>query len=325
MSRALMLHEDAPRARVVELEDNQLPDLPVTVDIERSGLNYKDALAITGRGKIVRELPFVPGIDLTGRVVSSESPDHQVGDEVILTGWGVGERHWGGLAERMRVKPEWLVARPEGMSAEQAMAFGTAGLTAMLCVMRLEEAGLTPQQGPVIVTGATGGVGSWAVQMLAELGFEVHAVSGKAEQRNWLMSLGAYEVHLRSDFEAKGRPLEKSRWAGAVDTAGGQVLANLLAQMHYDGKVAAVGLAAGADLPTSVMPFILRGVSLLGVDSVMINAQRRQQVWQRLASLPANLHSRMQLETVGLDALAERAEAMLDGTISGRVLLDPSL
>ncbi|WP_158774849.1 MDR family oxidoreductase [Cobetia sp. L2A1] len=324
MSRALMLHEDAPRARVIELEDTQLPDLPVTVAIERSGLNYKDALAITGRGKIVRELPFVPGIDLAGRVVASDSSDYQVGDEVILTGWGVGERHWGGLAERMRVKPEWLVARPEGMSAEQAMAFGTAGLTAMLCVMRLEEAGLTPEQGPVLVTGATGGVGSWAVQMLAQQGFEVHAVSGKAEQREWLMSLGAHEVHQRSDFEAKGRALEKSRWAGAVDTAGGQVLANVLAQMHYDGKVAAVGLAAGADLPTSVMPFILRGVSLLGVDSVMINAQRRQQVWQRLAALPATMHSRMQLETVGLNDLAERAEAMLDGTTSGRVLLDPS-
>ncbi|HAR09433.1 MAG TPA: oxidoreductase, partial [Cobetia sp.] len=217
-----------------------------------------------------------------------------------------------------------LVKRPANLSAEQAMAFGTAGLTAMLCVMRLEEAGLTPEQGPVIVTGATGGVGSWAVQMLAGQGFEVHAVSGKAEQREWLESLGASEVHLRSDFEDKGRPLEKSRWAGAVDTAGGQVLANLLAQMNYDGKVAAVGLAAGADLPTSVMPFILRGVSLLGVDSVMINAERRQKVWQRLADLPDEMHTQMQLETVGLEGLAERAEAMIDGRVSGRVLLDPT-
>ncbi|NVN57127.1 oxidoreductase [bacterium Scap17] len=324
MSRALMLHDETPRARVVELSDDQLPDLPVTVAIERSGLNYKDALAITGRGKIVRELPFVPGIDFAGRVEASDSPDYQPGDEVLLTGWGVGERHWGGLAERMRVKPEWLVKRPANLSAEQAMAFGTAGLTAMLCVMRLEEAGLTPEQGPVIVTGATGGVGSWAVQMLAKQGFEVHAVSGKAEQREWLESLGASEVHLRSDFEDKGRPLEKSRWAGAVDTAGGQVLANLLAQMNYDGKVAAVGLAAGADLPTSVMPFILRGVSLLGVDSVMINAERRRKVWQRLADLPDEMHAQMQLETVGLDGLAERAEAMIDGRVSGRVLLDPT-
>lgn len=322
MPRALMLYEDEPRCRVVELENADLPHRDVSVEIEYSDLNYKDAMAVIGKGKIVRDYPMVPGIDFAGTVRESHHEQFAPGDRVILTGWGVGERHWGGYAETMNVDAEWLVPCPEPLTTRKAMLLGTAGLTAMLCVVRLEEAGL-PQGAPVLVTGASGGVGSWAVSILHHLGYEVHAVTGKAEQREWLETLGAREVHDRAEFEGTPRPLDKGRWAGAVDTVGGQTLANVLTQMEYHGLVAAVGLAAGVELPTTVMPFILRGVSLLGTDSVMLPFERRRAAWQRLAALPSGLFERMAVDEISLDEIESRAEAMLAGKVHGRVLIDP--
>ncbi|MHB0776168.1 MDR family oxidoreductase [Halomonas sp. WWR20] len=322
MPRVLKLVDDTPRARVETLDIGELPNRSVCVDIEYSDLNYKDALAVTGKGKIVRELPFVPGIDFAGTVRVSEDERYGPGDKVILTGWGVGERYWGGYADTMTVDADWLVPCPSPLTTRQTMLLGTAGLTAMLCVMRLQDAGLTPGDGPVLVTGASGGVGSWAVQMLAHAGFEVHAVTGKPAQGEWLTSLGAHTLHARADFEGDGKPLDKGRWAGAVDTAGGQVLANVLAQMDYHGRVAAVGLAGGTQLPTTVLPFILRGVSLLGTDSVMIPFEKRRAAWQRIAALPNALFTRMAVEEIGLEDIAQRANAMLRGETHGRVLIN---
>lgn len=321
MSRALMLHDDVPRARLTTLADTDLPTRDVLVEIDYSDLNYKDALAVTGKGKVVRELPFVPGIDFAGTVRESRDERYRAGERVLLTGWGVGERYWGGYAEAMRVDGDWLVPCPEPLSSRKAMLLGTAGLTAMLCILRLEEAGL-PAGAEVLVTGASGGVGSWTLAILDHLGYAPHAVSGKSEQRDWLEALGAREVHSRADFEGLPRPLEKGRWTGAVDTVGGTTLANLLAHMDYDGRVAAVGLAGGIELPTTVMPFILRGVSLLGTDSVMIPFERRRAAWQRLASLPSGLFERMAVDEIGLEQIAERAATMLEGKIHGRVLID---
>lgn len=322
MPRALMLNEEEPRCRVVELDDTDLPNRDVSVEIDYSDLNYKDAMAVSGKGKIVRDYPMVPGIDFAGTVRESHHEQFAPGDRVILTGWGVGERHWGGYAETMNVDAEWLVPCPEPLTTRKAMLLGTAGLTAMLCVVRLEEAGLPPGA-KVLVTGATGGVGSWAVSILNHLGYEVHAVTGKAEQRDWLETLGAHEVHERAELEGQARPLEQSRWTGAVDTVGGQTLANVLAQMTYHGRVAAVGLAAGVELPTTVLPFILRGVSLLGTDSVMIPFEQRRAAWQRLAALPGGLFERMAVDEIGLEEIESRAEAMLAGQARGRVLIDP--
>lgn len=322
MPRVLILKDENPRSRVERIDDDQLPQREVSVDIDYSDLNYKDALAVSGTGKIVREYPFVPGIDLAGSVRESSDERYRPGDKVILTGWGVGERYWGGFAEAMNVDAQWLVPCPETMTTQRAMLLGTAGLTAMLCVIRLEEAGLPPGS-PIVVTGATGGVGSWAVQMLADLGHEVHAVTGKPDQSQWLKELGAYDIHDRTEFEGEPRALEKGHWAGAVDTVGGQVLTNVLARMDYNGRVAAVGLAGGIELPTTVMPFILRGVSLLGTDSVMIPFEQRRAAWQRLAELPDALFANMQYEEIGLELIAERAEAMLNGDIHGRLLIDP--
>ncbi|MCK2045626.1 MDR family oxidoreductase [Chromohalobacter moromii] len=323
MPRALMVHDDTPRARLETLDESQLPERTVRVAIDYSDLNYKDAMAVTGQGKIVRDYPLVPGIDFAGTVTDSTDTRFAADDRVILTGWGVGERHWGGFAEAMRVDADWLVPCPQPLSTRQAMLFGTAGLTAMLSVMRLKEAGLGPGDGPVVVTGASGGVGSWAVSILAHEGFEVHAITGKPEQNAWLEALGAHAILPRADFEARGRPLESTQWAGAVDTVGGQILANLLAQMNYSGKVAAVGLAGDAALPTTVMPFILRGVSLLGVDSVYIPFDRRRAAWQRIAALPNALLSHMHVEEIGLEDVTDHAQAMLEGRTHGRVLIDP--
>lgn len=322
MPRVLMLSETEPRCRIEEIAHDQLPERSVRVDIEYSDLNYKDALAITGQGKIVRDYPLVPGIDFAGTVRESRDERYVPGDRVILTGWGVGERYWGGYADTMNVDADWLVPCPEPLSTRNAMLLGTAGLTAMLSVIRLEQAGL-PAGGKVLVTGATGGVGSWAVQMLAHLDYQVHAVSGKPEHSEWLKQLGATEVLPRSDFEAPSRALEKGVWAGAVDSVGGQMLANILAQMEYHGRVAAVGLAGGVELPTTVMPFILRGVSLLGTDSVMIPFAQRRTAWQRLAALPSGLFSKMHVEEIGLERIAEQADAMLNGKTRGRVLVNP--
>jgi acrylyl-CoA reductase (NADPH) len=285
-------------------------------------LNYKDALAITGAGKIVREFPFVPGIDLAGTVAHSADPRFKPGDEVVLTGWGVGERHWGGLATRARLRADWLLPRPEGLSLEETMAVGTAGFTAMLCVLALEEQGVAPERGEVVVTGAAGGVGSIAIALLARAGFKVVAASGRAELAGYLKELGAAEVMGREVFSHGTKaPLDSARWAGAVDSAGGQVLANLLKAMRQGGTVAACGLAAGPVLETTVFPFILRGVRLIGVDSSQHPAEHRPAVWARLArDLDRGLLARLS-RTVTLSEVPAIAPQFLKGAVQGRVVV----
>lgn len=327
MNKALVLEQEEKKtlAGVRTLDISELPEGDVLVNIEYSSLNYKDALAVTGAGKIVHQFPMVPGIDLAGTVAESASPDYKTGDAVVLTGWSVGEKYWGGYAQQMRLQSKWLVPLADGLTAKQAMTIGTAGLTSMLCVMRLQESGLKPEQGPVLVTGATGGVGSLAVALLAKNGFKVVAVSGKADSTDYLKKLGASEVLPRSEFEEKARPLDKSRWAGAVDTVGGDILAKVLSEMNYDGRVATVGLASSFALNTTVMPFILRGVDLLGVDSVMIPFERRVQAWKRLAEeLPQEIMDQVS-EEVSLEQLPERAQNMIEGKVKGRILVNPNL
>lgn len=292
----------------------------VLVDVDWSSLNYKDALAITGKGKIIRNFPMVPGIDFAGVVRRSDDANFNPGQEVVLTGWGVGENHWGGFAEQARVKSEWLVALPKGLSGRQAMILGTAGLTAMLCVMSLEEAGVTPGSGEVVVTGASGGVGSTAVAILHALGYQVAAVTGRESTHDYLLKLGATRIVPRSEF-TQARPLEKQVWAGAVDTVGSGVLAKVLAQMNYSGCVAACGLAGGFDLPTTVMPFILRNVRLQGVDSVNVPLNRRVSAWERLADvLPESFYHDATTE-ITLGQAPQVAEALLNNAIQGRSLV----
>jgi len=320
--QALVLeqNEGQTHAEVKTVEMSALPAGNVTVEINYSGLNYKDALAITGKGKIIRQFPMVPGIDFAGKVYSSEDSRYHVGQHVLLTGWGVGENHWGGLAKQARVNADWLVPMPEGLDARKAMIIGTAGFTAMLCVMALEEAGVTPQSGEVIVTGASGGVGSTAVALLHQLGYQVVAVSGRTSTHDYLTKLGAGRILDRAAF-AESRALEKQTWAGAIDTVGGQVLATLLAQMNYGGCVAACGLAGGASLPTTVMPFILRNVRLQGVDSVMAPAARRFVAWGRLArELPESFYQQAATE-ITLAQAPEYASAIMNNAIQGRTLV----
>lgn len=321
--QALVLEQSEGKtvAAVKSISADSLPQGDVKVDIDWSGINYKDALAITGKGKIIRQFPMVPGIDFAGKVHTSSDPRFHSGQQVLLTGWGVGENHWGGLAEQARVKADWLVPMPEGMDGRQAMIIGTAGFTAMLCVMALEEGGVTPQSGEILVTGASGGVGSTAIALLSALGFHVVAVSGRESTHDYLHQLGAREVLPRSAFSAVARPLEKQRWAGAVDTAGDQVLASVLAQMSYNGVVAACGLAGGIALPGSVMPFILRNVRLQGVDSVMTPAPRRREAWKRLLKvLPASFYQQATTE-VPLSEAAITAVKLLNNEITGRTLV----
>lgn len=303
-----------------KVEESMLPEGDVTVEIDYSSLNYKDALAITGKGKIIRQFPMIPGIDFAGRVCKSEDPRFHCGQEVVLTGWGVGETHWGGLSELARVKGDWLVAQPAGLDSRKAMIIGTAGLTAMLCVMALEDAGITPQSGEVLVTGASGGVGSTAVALLHQLGYTVVAVSGRESTHDYLRQLGASRILERSNF-SDARPLERQLWAGAVDTVGDKMLAKVLAQMQYGGCVAACGLAGGFALPTTVMPFILRNIRLQGVDSVMTPLARRQAAWERLAlALPEHFYTTATTE-IGLDKVAEWAMAIIENRIKGRTLV----
>ncbi|WP_304034635.1 MDR family oxidoreductase [Corynebacterium glyciniphilum] len=310
------------RATLQELDEQQLPDGDVTVRVSHSGMNYKDALAITGSGTIVRSFPMVPGIDLAGEVEHSDNPDYQVGDKVLLNGWGVGEKHWGGMAQKARVNGDWLVPLPENFTPAQAMSIGTAGYTAMLCVMALERHGVTPEQGEIAVTGASGGVGSVAVTLLAKLGYTVVAVTGRPEEDRYLEDLGATEILGRSGFADAGKPLQKARWAGAVDVAGSHTLANVLAGTKYRGVVTACGLAAGMDLPASVAPFILRGVTLAGIDSVMCPREDRLEAWRRLGEDldPAKLD--MITAEVGLDEAVPTAQKLLDGNVRGRVVVD---
>jgi len=321
MFRALVVDE-GQQVSVQELGADRLPEGDVTVTVEYSTVNYKDGLAIVHGKPVIRSYPMVPGIDLAGTVSASEDPRYGVGDRVVLNGWGVGEAHWGGFAGMARVKGDWLVPLPDAFSTEQAMAIGTAGYTAMLTVMALESNGLTPDAGDVLVTGAAGGVGSVAIALLAKLGFRVIALTGRPEEADYLTSLGAAGIIERSELTEPGRALGAERWAGAVDTVGSQILANVLASTSYGGVVAACGLAAGADLPASVMPFIIRGVTLAGVDSVMAPTPVRLAAWERLATdlEPTTLSSIV--STIGLEQLPQAAADILAGAVRGRLVVD---
>jgi len=329
MFKALLLEKDEAgfRAGVTQLDESRLPaadTADVLVAPEFSTLNYKDGLALTNKSPVVRVWPMVPGIDGAGTVLESTSPDWQAGDRFVHNGWGVGETHWGCLAERARLKSNWLVKLPAAFTARQAMAIGTAGYTAMLCVMALERHGLQATgatAGEVLVTGATGGVGSVAVALLAKLGHKVVAATGKAAEADYLKALGAADVIDRATLSAPGKPFQKERWAAVVDAVGSHTLANALAQTRYGGAVAACGLAQGMDLPTTVMPFILRNVALLGVDSVMAPLALRQQAWDRLArDLDPALLETMTSE-VGLDGAVEAAQRLMAGTVRGRIVV----
>lgn len=324
MFKAILIEKDDQgyRAGLTELDDSALPEGDVTVRVAYSTLNYKDGLAITGRSPVVRKFPMVPGVDLVGTVEHSSHPDYQVGDAVVLNGWGVGETHWGGLAQRARLKGDWLVPLPAAFTPWQAMAIATAGYTAMLCVMALERHGVTPAQGEVLVTGAAGGVGSFAVSLLAKLGYSVAAVTGRPQEADYLKGLGATTVLDRAEFTAPGKPLAKERWAGAVDTVGSHTLANVCAQMKYRGTVAACGLAGGMDFPSTVAPFILRGVTLAGVDSVMCPRPDRLQAWQRLATDLEVSHLDAITRTIGLAEALDVAPQLLAGQVRGRVVVD---
>ena len=324
MFKAIHLTREADRfdARVADLDESALPEGDVTVRVEHSTVNYKDALAITNRSPVVRKWPMVAGIDGAGVVEASTHPAWKPGDRVILNGWGVGETHWGGLAQKARLKGEWLVPLPGAFTSRQAMAIGTAGYTASLCVDALLAWGVRPEQGEVLVTGATGGVGSVAVALLAKAGFSVAAATGKASEADYLKRLGATTVIDRAELAAPGKPLQKERWAGVVDSVGSHTLVNACAQTRYGGAVAACGLAQGADFPATVMPFILRGVSLLGIDSVMAPKPRRIAAYERLAR---------DLDVASLDVIAREvslAEAipaaaeLLAGKVRGRIVVD---
>jgi acrylyl-CoA reductase (NADPH) len=323
--RALVLHEEGGKVmpRIEAVDEGRLPPGEVTVAVECSTLNYKDGMILQGLGRLVRSYPHVPGIDFAGAVERSESPEFKPGDPVILTGWRVGEAQWGGYAERARVKASYLVPRPEGLSARQAMAIGTAGFTAMLAVIALERHGLRPGAGDVLVTGAAGGVGSVAVALLSQLGYRVVASTGRPEQRAYLTELGAADLVERAALAAKpSRPLDNERWAGAVDAVGGTTLASILTQLKYRASVAACGLAGGSDLPATVIPFLLRGVNLLGIDSVMCPREERIEAWQRMArDLPLDKLDRM-TEMVALSALPKLAPMILAGTVRGRIVVD---
>lgn len=324
MFKALVLTQldKQTQADVKLLPESDLPEGDVLVEVSYSSLNYKDGLAITGLGKIIREFPMVPGIDFAGVVSESADPRFQAGDEVILTGWGVGENHWGGMAQKARVKADWLVPMPKGCDAAKAMMIGTAGLTAMLCVQALQQAGVTPEDGDVLVTGASGGVGSVAVTLLAQLGYRVVASTGRVEVNgDWLTALGASEVIDRSELEQDSRPLEKQRWAGVVDTVGNKVLATALAQMKYGGSAAICGLAGGFALPTTVMPFILRGVNLLGIDSVACPIEKRVKAWEQVLELLPEQYYQQACQTIGLEQLGEYASNIVKGKVTGRVLV----
>ncbi|MFC3182061.1 MDR family oxidoreductase [Cypionkella sinensis] len=324
--RALLVTkaEDGSISAAVEMQDDTaLPAGEVTVAVEYSTLNYKDGLCLGPGGGLVRTYPHIPGIDFAGSVEHSDDPRYAPGDKVVLTGWRVGEAHWGGYATRARVKADWLVPLPAGLTTRQAMAVGTAGFTAMLAVMALEDHGLTPGNGPVLVTGAAGGVGSVATAILARLGYEVAAVTGRPETADYLSRLGAARIVPRADLaETVKRPLETEVWAGCVDAVGGAMLARVLGQMRYGASVAAVGLAGGSALPASVVPFLLRGVNLLGIDSVMCPTPRRLQAWQRIArDLPLDLLESM-VQPAALAEVPALGAAILKGDVQGRVVVD---
>jgi acrylyl-CoA reductase (NADPH) len=314
--------ESGQQAAVGERDDSELSEGDVTVRVTHSTLNYKDALALTGRAPIVRKFPLIPGIDFAGVVETSASADFKPGDQVVLTGWGAGESRHGGYAQRARWPAEQLVHLPQGLSAEEAMAIGTAGFTAMLCVLALERHGLEPADGPAIVTGAAGGVGSVAIALLARKGWQVMASTGRAEEADYLNSLGAREIVARSDLSAPGKPLGKESWAAGVDTVGSTTLANLCARTSYGGAIAACGLAGGMDLPSSVAPFILRNVALLGVDSVQAPMPLRLEAWQRLAADLDKGQLASMTKRIGLDDVIPAAADLLAGKVRGRIVVE---
>jgi len=324
MFKAILIEklDEQYSARLTELQDDQLPAGNVTVNVAYSTLNYKDALAITGKGPVVRQFPMVPGIDLAGIVEASDDPRYKPGDRVLLNGWGVGESHWGGLAQKARLNGDWLIPHPEGLDERQAMSIGTAGYTAMLCLMALERHGLKPSQGPVLVTGATGGVGSFAISLLAGAGYTVTAATGKSSEEAYLKRLGATSIIDRAELSAPGRPLAKEKWAAVIDSVGSHTLANACASTMSEGLVAACGLAQGMDFPATVAPFILRGVSLLGINSVTQPFERRVDAWERL-STQLNLDAlSLMSKDINLEGAIGAAADLMDGKIRGRLIVD---
>ncbi|MER9232477.1 oxidoreductase [Mesorhizobium sp. M0622] len=323
--KAILVSRDAEKKQsvaVTELTEADLMEGDVTVAVEATTVNYKDGLAITGKAPVIRRWPLVPGIDFAGTVISSSNPDWRKGDRVILNGWGVGETHFGAYAGRARVKGDWLVPLPDGMSPHDAMAVGTAGYTAMLCVIALERHGIVPDRGPVVVTGAAGGVGSVAVSILSSLGYHVIASTGRSAERPYLIDLGAAEVISRDELTQPAKPLAKERWAGGVDAVGSHTLANVLSMTSYGGAVAACGLAGGMDLPASVAPFILRGVSLLGIDSVMAPKAVRIEAWRRIGTDLDHAKLASLSTSIGFDGIIGAAHDIIEGRIRGRVVVD---
>lgn len=314
--------DDHYTCQLTELDESQLPDETVTVAIEYSTLNYKDGLAVTGASPVVRRFPMVPGIDFSGEVIDSQSERFKTGDKVFVNGWGLGEKHWGGLAQKMAINADFLLPLPKGLSTKDVMAVGTAGYTAMLCINRIEALGITPDSGSILVTGANGGVGSFAVAFLAKLGYRVVAVTGRMSEKDRLLALGASDVIERTLLSEPGRPLGKEQWAAAIDAVGSHTLANVCAGIQYGGVVAACGLAQGMDLPASVAPFILRGVTLAGVDSVMCPNDIRLKAWQRIANLIDEELVSSATQTIGLSEAIETAKGFLTGQVKGRVVVD---
>jgi acrylyl-CoA reductase (NADPH) len=324
MFKALVItkNESAQTAAVTQVDEVQLPDAPVTVRVEFSTLNYKDGLAITGKSPVVRKFPMVPGIDFAGVVEASASDQWKVGDRVVLNGWGVGESHWGGLAQKARVNPDWLLRLPDAFTSRQAMAIGTAGYTASLCVDAIVKHGVTAPQGDVLVTGASGGVGSIAIALLSRAGFKVTASTGKVSEADYLRALGASQIIDRAEMAQPGKPMQKEKWAAVVDCVGSHTLANACAQTRYGGYVAACGLAQGMDFQASVAPFILRGVALLGIDSVMAPRALRESAYQRL-SRDLDIAKLDAISTVaGLGDAQRLAAELLAGQVRGRVVID---
>ena len=325
MFAGILINKDdnGQTVELAQIDEAQLPEGDVTIDVEYSTLNYKDGLAITGSSPVVRKFPMVPGIDLVGVVSDSSNPEFKAGDRVVLNGWGVGEGHWGGLAQKARLNGDWLIKLPAAFDGRQAMAIGTAGYTAALCVEALVNFGVKPEQGEVLVTGATGGVGSVAVALLAKAGFKVVAATGKASEGDYLKKLGASDIIDRAELAEKGKPMQRERWAGVVDSVGSFTLANACAQTRYGGAVAACGLAQGPDFSTTVMPFILRGVSLLGIDSVMAAKEKRMPAWDRLArDLDKNLLDLIAGTEIPLADAIDAAKGLLEGKVRGRIVVD---
>lgn len=324
MFNAIVIDKDDSgyRANLQQLDDAQLPEGDVTVAVAYSTLNFKDGLAITGSSPVVRKFPMVPGIDLAGTVEHSSHPDYKIGDQVLLNGWGVGENHWGGLAQKARLNGDWLIPLPEAFTAAQAMAVGTAGYTAMLCILALERNGVTPAQGEVLVTGANGGVGSFAIALLSKLGYRVAACTGRVSEHEYLQRLGASEIIDRATLSEPGKPLARERWSAVIDSVGSHTLANACASTRAEGTVAACGLAQGMDFPASVAPFILRGVTLAGINSVTQPKARRLQAWERLTEdLDFSLLSLISHE-IGLSEVIDAAPQLLAGQLRGRVVDD---